>query len=1055
MASTVFELQGKINLDTTGFFQALQSCMSAVHQFQSSVSSINNTVSGVNSSFVLMQHSIGSLGGSAGSASAEFQQLQTALRNAQQATQTAQMNVLNLTNAYNQSVQATGADSAQTQQLAQALQEARTALQNAQQAEQNASNALNDYARRAADAQRDTQQLSDQTQKAGNQFMNFGDILKANVIGSLIVDGIKNIIGLVKQLGDAAVKAVTDFTKSSIGVGMTFDSAMSQVAATMGMTMDDLQNQVGEVDLAWGHFSGNLRDFAKEMGKNTAFSATEAAQALNYMALAGYDAQKSMNMLPTVLNLAAAGGMQLANASDMITDTQTALGLSIDRTTQLVNEMAKTASKSNTSVEQLGAAMLTVGGNAKSLRGGMIKLEDGSVRTYDGITELNAAIGILADNGTKASEAGTKLRNILTSLSSDKFQTNITEQFGISAYDANGQMRALRDIFADINKATAKMTDQERTNLINDVFNARDKKDVIAFLDTTQDRWNSLTMQILDAGDAAQNMANTQLNNLTGNITIFKSALEGAQIAISDKLSPALSRFVRTGTQQLSSLTEVFEKEGLSGVIKNIPGYVDQWKDTFYDELSKIDTDKIEEIVGQIGYTIRDGIYNAIAKIPQGRMNFGKLIKELMEKITKNLPAVTNTIVKFIDKIGDSFQYGNGLTGSGTVGKFVNAIVKAIGKIGDAVVRNAPKVLKGVMSDLGDVVIDVFPDLEGIKNKIDENLGKIADSFSESYDKIKTAIEPIAEKISEFVSDEENVSTATDVISTAIDTLGTIISTAVGFIGDIVTAIKDFIMWVTGGSEGADSLVIAVGAAVTAIATFKTALMISSVVTAFTTGITAIITAISGLPAALAGISAFLAANPFAVAAAAVAALAIALVTLYNTNDDFKNFVDDWVDNWKVGEQELENWGATAYDKIQEFKDNWKTGWDELERFGGNVYDWFTGIGNSIIAFADSVVEGIDKIATKIADNPIFKGAKLVVQGVDNKVADWLGWGNKADTIQNGFSNGSGGASTASAGGVTINYTQNNTSPQALDEYTIWRQNQRAMDMMRMQLQGV
>ena len=169
-------------------------------------------------------------------------------------------------------------------------------------------------------------------------------------IGSIAQKGLK-IVGAAFTATETAVLA---FGKKYIEAGMQFDSSMSQVAATMGTTVD----QIGE-----------LRDFAQEMGATTAFSATQAADALNYMALAGYDAGTSMSMLPNVLNLAAAGGMELASASDMITDSQSALGLTLSETSQLVDKMAKASSKSNTSVAQLGEAILTVGGTAKMMAG--------------------------------------------------------------------------------------------------------------------------------------------------------------------------------------------------------------------------------------------------------------------------------------------------------------------------------------------------------------------------------------------------------------------------------------------------------------------------------------------------------------------------------------------------------------------------------------------------------------------------------------------------------------------------------------------------------------
>lgn len=190
---------------------------------------------------------------------------------------------------------------------------------------------------------------------------------KIGGFGSTISSGLSTAAKAVGAGLIAATSAVTAFAKSSVQTGMTFDSSMSQVAATMGLTMDQMNEQVGTAQTAFGEFTGTLGEFAQYMGSNTAFSASQAADALNYMALAGYDAQTSMDMLPNVLNLAAAGGMELATASDMVTDASSALGLSLEETSELVDMMAMASSKSNTSVSQLGNAILTVGGTAKTL----------------------------------------------------------------------------------------------------------------------------------------------------------------------------------------------------------------------------------------------------------------------------------------------------------------------------------------------------------------------------------------------------------------------------------------------------------------------------------------------------------------------------------------------------------------------------------------------------------------------------------------------------------------------------------------------------------------
>lgn len=329
--------------------------------------------------------------------------------------------------------------------------------------------------------------------------------------------------------------AFAAFGVSSVKTGMEFDKSMSQVAATMGKTNEEMKNEVGEVDLAWGKFSGNLREYALEMGKHTAFSATEAADALNYMALAGYDTQKSMSMLPNVLNLAAAGNMDLATASDMVTDASSALGLSTEETSQLVDKMAQASTKSNTSVAQLGEAFLTVGGTAKQLKGGT--------------TELSTALGILADNGIKGSEGGTILRNAITSLTAPTSKANNTlKELGVNVYDSEGNMRSLNDIMGDLDGSLSNLTGEERAEAMSKIFNKRDLKGIEALLAGAGDRWDELSGSIDNAQGAAQKMADTQLDNLQGDITLLKSAWEGLQISVSDKVTPALRILVQALT---------------------------------------------------------------------------------------------------------------------------------------------------------------------------------------------------------------------------------------------------------------------------------------------------------------------------------------------------------------------------------------------------------------------------------------------------------------------------------------------------------------------------
>lgn len=344
-----------------------------------------------------------------------------------------------------------------------------------------------------------------------------------------------------KKLGEgltAAFSKAIEFIGDSIQTGMGFDTAMSQVAATMGKTTDEI---------------AELRDYAKEMGAETAFSATQSAEALNYMALAGYDVQTSMKMLPNVMNLAAAGGMELARASDMVTDSQTALGLSLDETEVLVDQMAKTSSKTNTSVSQLGDAMLTIGGTAKNLSGGT--------------KELNQVLGLMADNGIKAGEAGTHLRNIILAMNpTTKDAKEAFDELNFSAYDSQGNLREMSDIFGELSEKTAGMTAQERQDIIGKIFNKTDLSTVNALLDTNTERWDEVAGAIDGASGAAAAMADTQLDNLQGDITLMQSAFEGLQIAISDEVTPDLRELVQTATKGLEWATEHIHT--IIGVVK-------------------------------------------------------------------------------------------------------------------------------------------------------------------------------------------------------------------------------------------------------------------------------------------------------------------------------------------------------------------------------------------------------------------------------------------------------------------------------------------------------
>ena len=362
-------------------------------------------------------------------------------------------------------------------------------------------------------------------EEVGGKLENVGNTISG--VGTKLLP----VTAAVTGLGAAAVKTTSDF-----------DTAMSQVQATMGVTKDAMS----EVDGQTVNTMDTLRDLAKEMGAKTAFSASECAEALNYLALAGYNTQQMCDTLPTVLNLAAAGDIDLASASDMVTDAMSALGMGTDEATTMVDQMSKTASTTNTSVAQLGEGILTIGATAKSIKGGT--------------AELNTALGILANNGIKGAEGGTHLRNVILSLQNPTDgAAKVMKELGVETYDSEGNMRSLNDILGDLNTSMDGMTSAEKSNIIGTIFNKTDLASVNSLLANTGETWNSLQQGITDSAGAAQQMADTQLDNLSGQITILKSAVEGLAISFGEALMPTIRNIVakiQSFVDWLNSLNE-------------------------------------------------------------------------------------------------------------------------------------------------------------------------------------------------------------------------------------------------------------------------------------------------------------------------------------------------------------------------------------------------------------------------------------------------------------------------------------------------------------------
>ena len=333
-------------------------------------------------------------------------------------------------------------------------------------------------------------------------------------------------------------EGIETVAKSALDTGRDFEEAMSIVASTMAISVQEIENGSGSYAI--------LEQAALDAGKATKYSAQEAADALNYLALAGYDAEKASAALPDVLNLAAAGALDLGYASDLVTDSMAALCLDTEELTNFIDEMAKTSQKSNTDIAQLGEAILTVGGTAKQLAGGTV--------------ELNTVLGILADNGIKGSEGGTALRNMLNDLTNptDK-AAKCMDNLGVSVYDACGNIRPLNEVFKDLEQALDGVSDEERNTALGKIFDVRNLKSAEAMIANCGARYNELAGYISQATGAASQMAATMTNNLNGKVEELGGSLETLGIKVYDKFEEPLKEAVTTGIEGVDSLIDAMD----------------------------------------------------------------------------------------------------------------------------------------------------------------------------------------------------------------------------------------------------------------------------------------------------------------------------------------------------------------------------------------------------------------------------------------------------------------------------------------------------------------
>lgn len=309
----------------------------------------------------------------------------------------------------------------------------------------------------------------------------------------------------VGGLGIAAVKTAADF-----------DSAMSQVAAVSGATGDDLQA---------------LRDKAREMGEKTKFSASEAAQAMNYMAMAGWKSKDMISGIDGIMNLAAASGEDLATTSDIVTDALTAFGLTAADSGHFADILAAASSNANTNVSMMGETFKYCAPIAGALG---FSAEDTA-----------EAIGLMANAGIKSSQAGTALRTIMNNLAGDvKISGQAIGDVTIATTNADGSMRSLSDILADCRAAFGGLTESEKAQAAESLVGKNAMSGFLALMNAAPADIEKLSGAIDNCDGTAEKMAATMQDNLMGQLTILKSQLEELAISFGEMLMPAIRSIV-------------------------------------------------------------------------------------------------------------------------------------------------------------------------------------------------------------------------------------------------------------------------------------------------------------------------------------------------------------------------------------------------------------------------------------------------------------------------------------------------------------------------------
>ena len=464
-----------------------------------------------------------------------------------------------------------------------------------------------------------------------------------NKIGSVAKAG----IGLTTKVLQGATAGVTALGAAAAKVGSDFEAGMSQVQAISGASGEDLEK---------------LKNKAKEMGAATKFSATESAEALNYMAMAGWKTEDMLGGLEGVMNLAAASGEDLATASDIVTDAMTALGMQASEAGHFSDVLAAAASNANTSVGGMGETFKYAGAMAGTLG-------------YS-VEDVALATGLMANAGIKGTMAGTSLNSIMTRLSTNtNGARDAIEELGVAFFNEDGSARSLTDVMGELREATADMTTEQKANFANTVAGMEAQKGLSAILNATEDDYNKLSAAIQNADGCALEMAETMQDNLQGQLTILQSGLEGLGISLYETFQGTAKDVVKEAQGMVQQLQDAFNAGGLDGLVSAVG-----------DVLSQI----IERLAGAAPELVNMAV---------------SLVGSLCEGL-KSAPGIGDSAASLITSL---------VTGlASCVDDIWTTAIVLVGKMAEGVAAGAPQMVQAISTTVTDILeclVDWGPDL--------------------------------------------------------------------------------------------------------------------------------------------------------------------------------------------------------------------------------------------------------------------------------------------------------------------------------------------------------